>query len=1115
MRVMLAIVMLVAMDAAPAAGASQAPPVVRLPRGVTRLVDIGAYRLAYKRDKAGVVDMPAGWSGQFSPDVGIAFTPFGVQDRKPALVMHCPWRQGPGITFAEYRLFLPEVKPLRFRTAIAMWAGRGQPGDGVTFRISVADNGSTHELLNQHYASNNWKDLDFDLGGFAGKPVALHLEVDPGPARDPGWDFSLWGDPRILAGREVPLAQRLRHLISKRARWLAPGSLLRLCNDPTIACRPSVAQKHTNRVARSRNDFVFEYRGSDCAIRYYLPIADPRPCNITGRVDDLPLVPICAGEGLEFPGHPDAEGRVVSASLQGTEVVLVRRYDPPGVQVTTRLSIEGKSLIIITESDRGGAERYHLGTVGAVPFRKAVAVPYLFNADVQCLPEQAVFVSTFLDWLKTNASYHEGTSAVYAPLTDGSRSRLSQVGYVTLSPDLREVLPNGPYPPSPYLRLLAPRVMLDVWGRTYDENGALVRELSSYGVKDAAIIHHVWQRGGYDNELPTTLPANAALGGEEAMKRYSQAARAAGFVFALHENYVDFYPNCELYTENDVARNSDGSLIKAWFNAGTGIQSFATKPTAMLKYARMFSEEIHRRYGTSAAYLDVHPCVPPWFHVDQQAGVPGAGTASAVRVEQEKLFAYERQAHGGPLFGEGNQHFHWAGIVDGVEAQVEGGESAPLLLDFDLLKIHPQMVNHGVGYYERWLKEGYSADWWSRIPSQARIDRYRSTEIAFGHAGFVGATLVDKPDYAVKECHLVSPVQARYGAAKATKVKYEIAGRMVDVSVAAALGSFDRAHICYQGGLQLWINRAKEDWVVRGRNIPTDGFLAMAPGLMAGTLRIGGRIADLCEAGNTVYADARSFIRLPSAARKRIRPMVRSFESLGQRKFRVTYAWQVGERLDRDYHVFVHFDPSSKSQEAIAFQQDHHLPVPTSRWKVGSTVVDGPYEITVPSNAPGDSFKLTIGLFAAGGARLPLLGPRDGNDRAVLGTITVSANGQVALRRDTTGDEQMKHEDSLYIERMNPERQAVDFGSVITNGAVRVSRKGGAVEVIPLPRDAAFDVALRLSRWELPAGNTARARALAADGRDLGQVRCAVKDGELTLRVGRPGAAKYVIEPER
>jgi acyl dehydratase len=178
-------------------------------------------------------------------------------------------------------------------------------------------------------------------------------------------------------------------------------------------------------------------------------------------------------------------------------------------------------------------------------------------------------------------------------------------------------------------------------------------------------------------------------------------------------------------------------------------------------------------------------------------------------------------------------------------------------------------------------------------------------------------------------------------------------------------------------------------------------------------------------------------------------------------------------------------------------------------------VVDGPYEITVPSNAPGDSFKLTIGLFAAGGARLPLLGPRDGNDRAILGTITVSANGQVALRRDTTGDEQMKHEDALYIERMNPERQAVNFGSVITNGAVRVSRKGGAVEVIPLPRDAAFDVALRLSRWELPAGNTARARALAADGRDLGQVRCAVKDGKLTLRVGQPGAAKYVIEPER
>jgi hypothetical protein len=1105
-------ILAVAMMSLRAACCARMPVVVRLPRGVTRLVDIGAYHLAYKLDKGDVVEMPAGWSGQFNPDAGIAFTPFGVQEGKQALFMHCPWRKGTGVTFAEYRLLLPPVKPIRLRTAIAMWAGRGQPGDGVTFRISISSGRSRRTLLDEHYSENSWKEDDFDLSDLAGKEITLRLEVDPGPARDPGWDSSLWGDPRIVAGSEVPLAEQLSAIMKRRAHWPAPPDLLKLANDRTIACRPSVAHRYSNKVVRRGDYFSFEYHGDDCAIRYLLPVADPRPSNIMARVDDLAPVPLCVGEGLEFAGATSDDGLVISAALAGREVVIVRRYERAGAQAITRLTIEGKSVVIRTETDKGGAERYHLGRVGAVPFRRAVAVPYLHDVDVQYLPNRCVFISTFLDWVKTNASYHEGDSAVYQPLTDGSRNCVSQVGYVIVSPDLREVLPNIPYPPSPYLKPLAPRIVLDIWGRTYDENAALVRELRSYGVKEAAIIHHVWQRGGYDNELPTVLPANAALGGEEAMKRYSEEARRAGFLFSLHENYVDFYPNSELYTEDDVARNSDGSLIKAWFNAGTGIQSFATKPTAMLKYARMFSDEIHRRYSTTAAYLDVHPCVPPWFHVDQQARVPGAGTASIVRQEQEKLFAYERRAHGGPLFGEGNRHFYWAGIVDGVEAQVEGGEFAPLLLDFDLLKIHPQMVNHGMGYYERWLKEGYSADWWSRVPSQGRIDRYRSTEIAFGHAGFIGNPLLDKPDYVVKEYNLLSPVQARHGAAKALTIEYEIAGRMVNVSIAAALGIFDRVHLCYDSGLQVWVNRAKQDWNVRGRSIPTDGFLALAPGLVAGTLRMNGRIADVCETRNSAYADARSFIRLPGNQRKRIHPTVKSFESLGRRRFRVTYGWDVGEPLDADYHIFVHFDPAGKSGESIAFQQDHSPPLATSLWKAGSAILDGPHEIAVPASAPGKSFKFTIGLFAPGGARPPLRGHLDGTGRVMLGTINISDDGQVTFQPDTTGDDQMQSEYALYVERMNPARKVVEFGFAATNGAVRINRLGRGVEIIPVPRGAEFDVSLPMARWGLSSASTCAVRALDADGRELGRAECVSRAGRLTIRVGRDGAARYLVD---
>ena len=51
----------------------------------------------------------------------------------------------------------------------------------------------------------------------------------------------------------------------------------------------------------------------------------------------------------------------------------------------------------------------------------------------------------------------------------------------------------------------------------------------------------------------------------------------------------------------------------------------------MLRLAASQSPEIHKRYGTDSSFLDVCSSVPPWFHVDQQAGLEGSGTFQSVR----------------------------------------------------------------------------------------------------------------------------------------------------------------------------------------------------------------------------------------------------------------------------------------------------------------------------------------------------------------------------------------------------------------------------------------------------------------------------------------------------
>jgi hypothetical protein len=269
-------------------------------------------------------------------------------------------------------------------------------------------------------------------------------------------------------------------------------------------------------------------------------------------------------------------------------------------------------------------------------------------------------------------------------------------------------LPNIPNPPSPFLRTLSHRIVLDIWGGRYADIARNLEVLSSYGINHCVAIIHDRQRSGYDNALPTHLPAAADKGGDDAMRALVATGTRLGHLVALHENYVDYYPNYDHFREADIALDSTGKRQNAWYNPGTKIQSFAVKPNAILPLAATQSAEIHRRYGTNACYLDVHSAVPPWFHVDQHAGEEGAGGFHRVWDMHRRHWDYERKTHAGPVFGEGNNHWYWSGCLDGVEAQFgsgwpsEAGREVPLLVDFDLLKIHPLQLNHGMGYYERW-----------------------------------------------------------------------------------------------------------------------------------------------------------------------------------------------------------------------------------------------------------------------------------------------------------------------------------------------------------------------------------------------------------------------------
>jgi hypothetical protein len=707
--------------------------------------------------------------------------------------------------------------------------------------------------------------------------------------------------------------------------------------------------------------------------------------------------------------------------------------------------------------------------------------------------------------------------ATYDPKTDGTRNPLVETGYVAVSPHLGEVLPNLPSPPSPYLSLLGPRIMLDIWRHhlgTYQGDGDNLRELKDQGVDHVAIIQHVWQRWGYDVKLPDHLPANPEFGGDEGMIGFGKAANQCGYVWSLHENYIDLYPDAPSYDPTARVLLSDGSPSKAWFNSGTQVQSFGLKCNRALGFAQRVAPEAHRRFGTTAAYLDVHTCVPPWHQLDHEAGQPMAAMELAKVKFDTELFQFMRQAHGGPLFGEGCNQFYWAGRCDGVEAQVNGGEDHAPLLDFDLLKIHPQMVNHGMGYYERWFRRGYQHRWGVDTGTIEQIDKYRAQELAYGHAGFVGEAQIDNIPWVVREHHLVHPVQRLYGTAKPIEIRYEIGGRLVDAGVALAVEDTTRQFIRYQNGLRLWVNWWAEPWQVEGHTLPQWGFLALGPGTQVSTSLRNGRWSDYAECPEYVFADTRTSIPLPYLnPTKNIEPRLRSFKYLGDNRVELSYEWIVNDTLPNDYHCFVHGVSKSEGSEGIVFQQDHRLPKPTDQWKKGETIVDGPYVVSIPASEP--VYDLAIGLYRD--HRVLLLGKNDDHDRVLIARLSLKRQGDKIT--DITAEKTKPAPTSKgskidFTARLNPPGTWIDFGPVATDGAVKINRGAGQLVLFPYPRDKAFRVKLDLKALAPAAELSAvKVRALAAGTcKDLGPGEFRVENGRLVLTVGKPGAGRYVIQ---
>ena len=779
-----------------------------------------------------------------------------------------------------------------------------------------------------------------------------------------------------------------------------------------------------------------------------------------------------SGAQAQYLLHPGIYGNggplvctATSWNSAGTRLKITYKSGSAKVNVVVQVTGTNTEVQAQLDADQPLIALVDMGPWDGALNTRPIAVPY-YSTNIWYAQRIAQYVNSWLDWHTSHATSLNGTGAQYLRKTDGTLNTMHELLNVVASPNLDDVLPTTGNSPSPYLKKLSGRLVLDVWDLGFSGIEQGLAELGDYGISNCVLIIHNWQHDGYDNALPQHYSANPSLGGASALQAAIAQGNENGCYSAVHENYIDYYPNYPLFTASAVALNSDGTRMIGWLNPTTGIQSFSTKPKWMVTNAETQSPIIHQQYGTTAAFQDVLSAAPISTHGDMDSHSAGAGMLTTWTAANESLWRYERQIHNGPVFGEGGNHWQYSGLLDGVEAQLGTGDtpmnsdaSLALFVDFDLLRIHPLQVNHGMGYYERWTAAA------TALESTTQMDAYRMQEIAFGHAPYLSNGLWSDIWHAFIESNLVTPAATSYGTAHAKMIQYRAKGSWVTPSEAARVGDFTQVQVGYDNGLTVVANASASTLAWDGLSVPQYGWAAKSSTLNAFTALCGATICDYAETPTTVFANARNQADA-KVGQAYAAPSVAKITPGTGGSFSITYQWLVYRSPDKqlNYVAFVHFvedAQAASSNGGIVFQDDHLPSTPTSHWSPRQLVMDGPQTVPIPSSVPDGTYSIRIGLYdAATGQRLQLAGDNDGTARYILGAITISNKGtRVAFTPQPA---------SAADPRLNAAGTVVTFPTIKTDGMISITQKDGQWVLRPFPRFRNFTVLLKTSKFTEP-----------------------------------------------
>ncbi len=363
---------------------------------------------------------------------------------------------------------------------------------------------------------------------------------------------------------------------------------------------------------------------------------------------------------------------------------------------------------------------------------------------------------------------------------------------------------------------LAGRFVFDLWGGRYATSAQALQRAFRYGLTDALVVWHSWQRWGYDFRLPDIYPPNPEFGTLEDFQKLAQACRDAGVLFAPHDNYIDLYPDAEGFSYENVAFLNNGQPQRAWFNYSRDAQSYRARADRVRSLVERNLKLIRPGFAPTAYFIDVWSSIAPydfWTWDGQFVD------RSVTRQVWGESFAWIRDYLGdnAPQISEAG-HDRLIGCLDGAQANqlrvdARGGGFVWNIRCAEAERIpwidaayHDRFVLHGAGYQDR-----YAAGL-DLATHGMYSDDYMATEMLTGHPAMVQAPFSRD---VVRKYWLLHDIMRALALRRIEAVEF-------------AGGDLHRQHVSWDNGAEVWVNRGVSEWKVGERTLPPYGFYARA-----------------------------------------------------------------------------------------------------------------------------------------------------------------------------------------------------------------------------------------------------------------------------------------------